>query len=106
MLKQITTVATKDEVLVVMTISDDNMSLSYNGKTATYVDTVPIETQGITSESPERIGINVGYLTDCVKAVNDDNVSLSIKNALNPIIIKGKTETETVLVPMRIAENN
>lgn len=105
-LKQITTVATKDEVLVVMTISDDNMSLSYNGKTATYVDTVPIETQGITSESPERIGINVGYLTDCVKAVNDDNVSLSIKNALNPIVITGKTETETVLVPMRIAENN
>lgn len=48
-------------------------------------------------------GINVGYLTDCVKAVNDDNVSLSIKNALNPIIIKGKTETETVLVPMRIS---
>lgn len=107
-LKSIAVVKEDIHLAVALTFKfdDKEVALSYKGNSVSVNDCVSITTEEENSE-PVRIGVNIQYLTDALKAINSQQVEFSFNSPVAPITLKDtdeNTDNKQLVVPVRLSD--
>ena len=84
-----------------MEFSGNSLNLEINSPTMEYADTVQLESD---AAEPLVMGVNTYYLLDALKSFSDDNASIALNSATQPIVITADDMT-AVVMPVRLQEN-
>ena len=108
-LKKINIIHTERSVpaKVILEFDENSLGINYNGKISNYSDNLIIKQHGDNLTQKEgilRIALNVDYLSEAIKAIDNETVVVCYNGSLHPIEVRG-TENNTpqaIVVPMRL----
>lgn len=105
-LKSISTILEDKHNAITLEANNGEVLVGYRAGSVNFSDSISYEIETGELTSAFRIGVNVKYLTEIIKAIGSKKIRLGLRSSLKPIILsdtEGK-DNRQIVVPVRISE--